>query len=105
MKKIDTLKKIIPLADRILIKVANNDGEQKNKFGIIIPDTVEKEKSAQGQIMAIGEGARDESGKIIPSRLKVGQIVLFSKYNYDEITVNNEEYILVKEENILAILK
>jgi chaperonin GroES len=96
---------ILPLGDRVLIKL--NDGNEKNKnsFGIIIPDTIGKEKGEQGRIIAVGEGKLNEGGELIPMRVKVGDKVIFSKYGYDEVKVGDEEYLLVSESNILAIIK
>lgn len=105
-KKGDIVKKIIPLADRVLIKIPDTTEEDvANKFGIIIPDTVSKERSEQGVVIAVGEGKRDEKGNKIPLSVKVGDTVMFSKYGYDEVHSAGEAYIMVKEENILAIIK
>jgi chaperonin GroES len=97
---------IKPLGDRVLIKRADaSDLEKSDKFGIIIPDTISKEKPEQGKIVAVGDGRRDESGKLIPLSVKIGDMVIFSKYSYDEVKSGSDEYIMVKEENILAIVK
>ena len=97
--------KISPLGDRVLLKpLTSEDLEQKNQFGIIIPETVDKEKPEQGKVVALGEG-RYEDGKLIPIKLKVGDRVLFSRYGYDEVKVDGEEYYILKEENILAVIK
>lgn len=104
-KKISALG-ILPLGDRVLIKRADpGDLEKGGKFGIIIPETVSKEKPEQGKVVAVGEGRRDESGKLVPLAVKIGDTVIFSKYAYDEVKSGDEEYIMVKEENILAIVK
>lgn len=92
-----------PLGDRVLVKPVS-PSDKKTDSGIIIPDTVDKEKPEQGKIVAVGEG-RYEDGKIIPVRVKVGDRVMFSKYGYDEIKVEGEEYFIIKEDNILAIIK
>jgi len=95
--------KIRPLGDRVLIKpIAKED--KKTESGIIIPDTVDKEKPEQGKVVAVGEG-RYEDGKIIPVRVKVGDKVMFSKYGYDEIKVDGEEYFILKEDSVLAVIK
>jgi len=105
MKRISTIG-ITPLGDRVLLKLTDaSESEKSNKFGIIIPETVSKEKPEQGKVVAVGDGRRDESGKRIPLSVKVGDTVVFSKYNYDEVKHAGEEYIMVKEENILAIVK
>jgi len=69
-----------------------------------IPETVDKEKPEQGKVVAVGEGHYDD-GKLIPVRVKVGDRVLFSKYGYDDVKIGDEEYYILKEENILAVIK
>jgi len=97
--------KIVPLQDRILVKpFSSSDLSKKNQYGIIIPDTVDKEKPEQGEVLAVGEG-KYEDGKLIPIRIKVGDRVLFSKYGFDEVKVEEEELYILKEESILAIIK
>ena len=96
--------KIQPLADRVLIKPLSAK-DKKTASGIIIPETVSKEKPEQGKVIAIGEGRIDESGKKIPVKVKVGDTVLFSKYGYDEVKIDEEEYFILKEENILAVIR
>ncbi|HEY4496232.1 MAG TPA: co-chaperone GroES [Candidatus Paceibacterota bacterium] len=99
------VKKIIPLGDRVLIKpIVTDELSQKTDSGIIIPDTVSKEKPEQGKVIAVGEG-RYEDGKLVKPRVKEGDRVLFSKYGYDEVKVDDEELFIIKEENILAIIK
>ncbi|MFA6273403.1 MAG: co-chaperone GroES [Candidatus Paceibacterota bacterium] len=99
------VKKIFPLGDRVLVKPIDTDElATKTDSGIIIPDTVSKEKPEQGKVLAIGEGRYDD-GKLIKPRVKEGDRVLFSKYGYDEIKIEDEELFIIKEENILAIIK
>ncbi|MEO8637324.1 MAG: co-chaperone GroES [Candidatus Taylorbacteria bacterium] len=93
-----------PLADRVLLKPISAD-EKKSTSGIIIPDTVEKEKPEQGRVVAVGEGKTDDNGKLVPVKVKIGDKVLFSKYGFDEVKVEGEEYYIIKEENILAVIK
>ena len=99
---------ILPLGDRVLVRPFTEEevkGQKGNKhFGIILPDTISKEKSAQGKILAIGEGKYID-GKLLPIRVKVGDIVLFSKYGYDEVEHKGEELYLLKEDNLLAVIK
>lgn len=97
---------IIPLGDRVLVKPFTEAevAEKKNDFGIILPDTVTKEKSAQGKVVAVGEG-KYVDGKLTPVRVNIGDRVFFSKYSYDEVEYGGEEFYLLKEENILAIIK
>ncbi|MFA5841813.1 MAG: co-chaperone GroES [Candidatus Paceibacterota bacterium] len=100
-----TKNNIVPLGDRILVKPMSPEDTKKTKSGIIIPDTVSKERPEQGKVIAVGAGRINDDGKVIPIRVKVGDMVLFSKYGPDEIKVGGEEYVILKEENILAIIK
>lgn len=97
------VSKIIPLGDRILLKISDDKNQSKTVSGIYIPDTVDKEKPEQGKVVAVGEGKYID-GKLIPLTVKIGDTVIFSKYGYDEIKVNDEEFLIVKEDNILAII-
>jgi chaperonin GroES len=96
--------KIVPLGDRVLLRQVLEENAEKTKSGIFIPDTVQKEKSEEGVVVAVGEG-RYEDGKLVPLKVKVGDKVLYSKYGYDEIKVDGKDYFILKEENILAIIK
>lgn len=96
--------KLKPLGDRVLIEPLKNEGE-KTKSGIVIPDTAEKERPEQGRIIAVGEGKTSEDGKLIPLSVKKGQKVLFSKYGPSEIKIDGKEYLIAKEEDILAIIE
>lgn len=93
-----------PLGDRVLIEPMSKEGE-KTKFGIIIPDTIDKERPEQGTIIATGEGRMTDDGKIIPLKVKKGQKVIFSKYGPDEIKIDDKEYLIVSENNILAVIE
>ena len=109
MKKATDSKKnvtvnIRPLADRVLVKPESLD-EEKTVSGIYIPDTARKEKPERGVVVAVGEGKRTDRGEVIPMRVKVGDIVVFSKYGFDEIKIDDVEYYIVTEPNILAIVK
>ncbi len=98
-------KKIIPLGDRILVK-PDTDTKEKTKSGIYIPDTISKERPEQGTVVAVGEGKWNEDGDVrIKMSVKVGDVVLFTKYGPDEIKVDGEEYYVLREENVLAIIK
>lgn len=101
--------KVNPCGDRVLIRPFTEEAlrhaqGQSQSYGIILPDTVTKEKSAQGKILAVGEGKLVD-GKLIPIRVKVGETVLFSKYGYDEVEQDGEELYLLKEDSILAVIK
>lgn len=100
-----TKHKIIPLGDRILVRPLTQDEGKKTKSGIIIPETVDKEKPEQGKVIAVGAGRMNDEGKILSIRVKVGDTVIFSKYGPDEIKVDGEEYYIISESAILAILK
>ncbi len=95
--------KIQPLGDRILVK-PEAAHEEKSPSGIYIPDTARKEKPERGRVVAVGEGKRNERGDVLPLRVKVGSTVVFSKYGYDEVTIDEVEYYIVSESNILAIV-
>ena len=97
-------KTIIPLGDRVLIAVDINE-DKKTDSGIIIPETVDKEKPEIGEVIAVGEGRLNDNGDIIPMRVKKGDTVVFSKFGPDEIKVDDEEYLILSENNILAIIK
>ena len=94
--------KIKPISDYILIEPVKE--EEKTKSGILLPQTAEKERPEQGKVIAVGPGKRNEEGKIIPLSIQVGQKVLFTKYGPNEIKVGDKEYLIAKEEDILAII-
>ena len=93
---------IIPISDHVLIEPIK--GEETSKGGILLPQTAEKERPEQGKIIAAGPGKKDETGKIIPLEVKPGDKVLFTKYGPNEIKVDDKEYLIAKEEDILAII-
>ncbi len=93
---------VVPLSDRVLVRPLSEE-DKKTSFGIIIPETVSKEKPEQGIVIAVGNG-KFENGVRLPMSVKVGDKVMFSKYGYDEIKVEGKEYFILREENILAIL-
>jgi len=92
---------VTPLYDRLLVKRFNE--EEKTKGGIIVPDSA-KEKPAQGQVMAIGGGRISEEGKLTALTVKKGDKVLFGKYAGTEVTVNGEELLIMREEDVLGII-
>jgi len=93
--------KFRPLHDRILLKRIK--AEAKSAGGIIIPDTV-KEKPSQGEVVAVGPGGRDESGKLIPIDLKAGDRVLFGKWSGTEVNIDDDEYLIMKESDVMGVL-
>ena len=95
------MSKIQPLYNNILVEPLR---EEKKKGGIILPDTVEKERSEKGKVIAVGPGKWDKEGKRIPLDVKKGDVVLFTKYSPNEIKVDGKEYLVIKEDDMLAIL-
>jgi chaperonin GroES len=93
--------KFRPLHDRVVVK--RIDAEAKSKGGIIIPDTV-KEKPSEGEVVAVGPGGRDESGKIIPIELKSGDRVLFGKWSGTEVKLDGEDLLIMKESDIMGVI-
>ncbi|MBL7170678.1 MAG: co-chaperone GroES [Candidatus Omnitrophica bacterium] len=94
--------KIKPLGDRLLVKQL--DAEEKSKGGIILPDTA-KEKPKEGKIEAVGPGKVLEDGKVQPLSVKTGDHILFSSYAGTEVKLDDEDYLIMKEEDVLAIIK
>ncbi|UCC96226.1 MAG: co-chaperone GroES [Candidatus Omnitrophota bacterium] len=94
--------KIKPLGDRVLVKPS--EGKEQTKGGIVLPDTA-KEKPQEGKVTAVGAGKRTDDGKTVPLSIKVGDKVLYGKYSGTEITVDGEEYLIVREEDILAVVE
>lgn len=93
--------KVKPLGDRILLKQV--EAEEKTAGGIVIPDAA-KEKPQQGEVVAVGEGKKTEEGKVIPLSIKEGDRVLYGKYSGTEIAIDGQDYLIVKEEDILGIV-
>ena len=100
----DKASHVKPLGDRILVKPLEVE-DKKSPSGIIIPDTAQKEKPETGKVIAVGPGKRGDDNEIISVSVKVGDKVMFSKYGYDEIKIDEEEYYIVSESNILAVIK
>ena len=90
-----------PLHDRILVR--RTEAEEKSAGGIIIPDTA-KEKPMEGEVVAVGSGARDEAGKLVPLDVKVGDRILFGKWSGTEIKLGGEDLLIMKEVDVLGIL-
>jgi chaperonin GroES len=95
------LMKFRPLHDRVVIR--RLEAEEKSKGGIIIPDTV-KEKPQEGEVVAVGPGARDESGKRVPMELEAGQRVLFGKWSGTEVKIDGQDLLIMKESDIMGVL-
>lgn len=92
--------KVRPLHDKILVKRIQTP--QTTKGGIVIPDTV-KEKPQEGKVIAVGNGRLQENGKVIPLDVKTGDKILFTKYGGTEITIDGEEYLILEENDVLAV--
>ncbi len=95
--------RIRPLADRVVIKP--QEREERTKGGIFLPDTASKEKPQEGVVMAVGEGRLDDNGRRVPVSVKAGDRVLFAKYAGTEIKLDDEEYLILAEKDILAVVQ
>ena len=93
--------KFKPLHDRVLVRRVKSD--EKTAGGIIIPDTAQ-EKPMEGEVLEVGSGARDESGKLVPLDVKKGDKILFGKWSGTEVKMNAEEYLIMKESDIMGII-
>lgn len=94
---------LIPLGEHVIVKAIEES--KTTASGIILPDTAEKEKPEKGEILAIGQGKLLDNGSRAPMSVKVGEKVIFKKYSPDEIKVDHQEYLVIKEEDIIAIIK
>ena len=90
-----------PLHDRVVVRRV--DSEDKTAGGLIIPDSAQ-EKPAEGEVVSVGAGARDDAGKLIPMELKAGDKILFGKWSGTEVKINDEELLIMKESDILGII-
>ena len=95
--------RIRPLADRVVIKP--QEREEKTKAGLFLPDTASKEKPQQGTVMAVGEGRLDDNGKRVPLSLQAGDTVLFAKYAGTDIKIDDVDYLILAEKDVLAIVQ
>ena len=101
-KPISQNTKLKPLGNRILVR--RLAAEEKLKGGIILPDTAKK-KQEQACVMALGEGKKDKNGKLIPMPVKEGDIILMEKYSGQEVTLNDEEFVILRADDIIAIVE
>ncbi|MDE3823193.1 co-chaperone GroES [Sinorhizobium meliloti] len=90
-----------PLHDRVVVRRV--ESEEKTKGGVIIPDTA-KEKPQEGEIVAVGSGARDESGKVVPLDVKAGDRILFGKWSGSEVKIDGEDLLIMKEADIMGVI-
>ena len=95
--------RIRPLADRVVIKPAER--EEQTKSGIYLPDTVSKERPMEGTVLAVGEGRLDDNGRRVPMNVKPGDKVLFAKYSGTEYKVDDVEYLILKESDVLGVIQ
>jgi chaperonin GroES len=94
--------KIRPLGDRLLVKRVKE--EEKTKGGIIIPDTA-KEKPQEGKVMAVGKGKMTEAGKLVTPEVKAGDTILFGKYSGSEVTLDGEEHLIMREDDVMGVVE
>ena len=94
--------KFRPLHDRVVVRRV--ESEEKTKGGIIIPDTA-KEKPQEGEIIAVGSGARDESGKLVPLDVKAGDRVLFGKWSGTEVKIDGQDLLIMKESDVMGVIE
>jgi chaperonin GroES len=94
--------KVRPLGDRLLVKRVKE--EEKSKGGIIIPDTA-KEKPQEGKVVAVGKGKMTEAGKLVTPEVKAGDTILFGKYSGSEVTLNGEEHLIMREDDVMGVVE
>jgi chaperonin GroES len=97
------MPKLRPLGDRVIVKPAAK--EEMTKAGIILPDTVDKERQEQGEVIAVGPGRVSESGQIVPMSIKIGDKVVFKKYGPDEVKIDDQEFLVISESDIMAVIE
>ena len=94
--------KLIPLGDRLLVE--RLEAEETTAGGIVLPDAA-KEKPIQGKVVAVGEGRRNDDGELVPMQVKKGDRILFGKYAGTEVKLDGDEYLIMKEDDVLAIVE
>jgi chaperonin GroES len=94
--------KIRPLYDKVVVKI---DRAEKTAGGLFIPDSVNKEKPQEAVIIAVGQGKRNEDGKLLPLDVKVGDRILFGKYSGNEIKIDDEEFLILREDEIIGVVE
>lgn len=95
--------KVVPLGNRVVVRPLGR--EEVTMSGIVLPSTANKERPQQGEVIAVGPGKRSEKGDLLEMMVKVGQKVLFTKYGPDEVELDGDEYLVIKEDDILAVLE
>lgn len=96
---------IVPLGDRVLVRPVTEEDLKKSKSGIIIPETVSKERPEQGTVVAIGPGKMNNEGKYLPMSVKIDDKVIFSKYGPEAVKFDGEDYYILSEDQIIAVIK
>lgn len=105
-KKTNKKATIKPLGDRVLLEpISLEEDTGKTASGIILPDTIDKERPEMGKVVAVGEGNVRDNGEVTPMTVKKGDRVIFAKFGPEEVTIDGEEYLIVSESNILAIVE
>ena len=97
--------KLKPVNDKIVVKPNKKNEEEKTESGIILPDTVDQGKLLEGEVVAVGPGAKNEDGKVSAMDVKVGDVVLFGKWSGTEVKIDGKEYSIMKESDIMGISK
>lgn len=97
------MPKLRPLGDRVIVKPAAK--EEMTKAGIILPDTVDKERPEQGEVIAVGPGRALENGSRAAMSLKIGDKVVFKKYGPDEVKIDNQEFLVISESDVMAVIE
>lgn len=97
------MQNLKPLSNNVFIEPTEE--EKTTESGIVIPETADRDEPARGKVVAVGPGKRDEKGEIVPMSVKVGDTVMFKKYSKSEVEVNDKEYWVVGEEDILAVIE
>lgn len=95
--------KVRPLSDNVVVKPTKED--EVTKSGIVLPETINKERPEQGEIIAVGEGKLLDNGQRAPMSVKIGDKIMFKKYSPDEIKIDDQEYLIVNQKDILAIIE
>ncbi|NJP04394.1 MAG: co-chaperone GroES [Chloroflexaceae bacterium] len=95
--------RVKPLGDRVVVKPTQQ--EEKTKGGIYLPDTATKERPQEGVVLAVGPGQRDDQGRLVPMEIQVGNRVLFAKYGGTEFKIDDEEYLILAERDVLGIVQ
>lgn len=96
---------IRPLGDRVVLEPLSDTKEGKTKSGLYLPETASKERPEKAKVIAVGPGKTDDSGKHIPIGVKKGEIVLFTKYGPQEVKVDGKEYLIAREDDIVAVVE